>query len=52
MFDPNLTLATLAVAIAALASMTLILSRIIPDEYDRRAPVRLRTANPRPPREL
>jgi len=51
MFDPNSTLATLAVAIAVLASVTLLLSRIIPDEYDRRVPVRRRIDTARPPRE-
>jgi hypothetical protein len=40
MTDPNSMLATLAIAIAVFASATLVLSRIIPDEYDRRAPVR------------
>lgn len=40
MFDPNSMLATLAVAVAVFASLTLVLSRIIPDHYDRRAPVR------------
>ncbi len=35
MFDPSSTLATLAVAVFVLASVTLVLSRIIPDEYDK-----------------
>jgi hypothetical protein len=42
MLDPNTALATLGVAIIILGSLTLVLSRIIPDEYDRRAPVRPR----------
>ncbi|HEX4183354.1 MAG TPA: hypothetical protein VHY34_08850 [Caulobacteraceae bacterium] len=42
MFDANTLLATLGVAIITLASLTLVLSRIIPDEYDRRVPVRPR----------
>jgi hypothetical protein len=42
MFDPQYTLASLALAITVLMSVTLVLSRIIPDEYDRRAPVRRR----------
>jgi len=50
MFDPNSTLATLVVGIFVLASATLVLSRIIPDEYDRRVPVRRRIAPTRPPR--
>jgi hypothetical protein len=33
-------LTTLAIAIVVFASATLVLSRIIPDEYDRRVPVR------------
>lgn len=40
MVDPPALLATLVIAIAVLASVTLVLSRIIPDEYDRRATVR------------
>ncbi len=52
MFDPNSTLAALAVAILILTSATLVLSRIIPDEYDRAVPVRRRIGNARPPREL
>jgi hypothetical protein len=44
MSDPNTMLATLAVAAFVLASVTLVLSRIIPDEYDRRA-VRRRIDN-------
>lgn len=51
MFDPSSTLATLAVAVFVLASVTLVLSRIIPDEYDRAVPVRRRIATTRPPRE-
>jgi hypothetical protein len=42
MFDPNSMLAALAVAVAVLTSATIVLSRVIPDEYDRRAPVRRR----------
>ncbi len=42
MFDANTALATLGVAVIALASLTLVLSRIIPDEYDRRASIRNR----------
>ena len=45
MFDPNSMLTTLSVAVAAFASLTLVMSRIIPDDYDRRAPVR-RTITP------
>jgi len=52
MFDPNATLATLAVAIVVLTSATLVLSRIIPDEYDRAVPVRRRIGTTRPRREL
>jgi hypothetical protein len=42
MFDPHAMLAFLAVATIVLTSVTLVLSRIIPDEYDQRAPVRRR----------
>ena len=37
MFDPDATLAALTIALAALALATIVLSRVIPDEYDRRA---------------
>jgi len=50
MSDPNSMLATLVVATSVLASVTLVLSRIIPDEYDRRAPVRRRISAERPRR--
>jgi hypothetical protein len=42
MFDPHSVIATLVVATFVLASVSLVLSRIIPDEYDRGAPVRQR----------
>ena len=42
MSDPNSMLATLAVAVVVVSSATLVLSRIIPDEYDRRVLVRRR----------
>jgi hypothetical protein len=42
MFDPNTMFAALAVAVAMLASATIVLSKVIPDEYDRRAPVKRR----------
>jgi len=42
MADPNTLLATLAVAIVVFATLSLVLSRIIPDEYDQRAPARRR----------
>ncbi len=42
MFDPNTMFAALAVAVAVLTSATIVLSRVIPDEYDRRAPARRR----------
>jgi hypothetical protein len=42
MFDPNSMLETLAVAVIVLTSVTLVLSRIIPDEYDRPTPIRRR----------
>jgi hypothetical protein len=45
MFDPNSVLATLAIAIVVFASASLVLSRIIPDDYDQRAPAR-RAAHP------
>ena len=42
MFDPHAMLASLVVATIVLTSVTLVLSRLIPDEYDRHAPVRRR----------
>jgi hypothetical protein len=42
MIDLNTLLAAVAVSVAVLTSATLVLSRIIPDEYDRRVPVRSR----------
>ena len=45
MFDPQAMLASLIVATVVLTSVTLVLSRIIPDEYDRRAPVRRRISS-------
>jgi hypothetical protein len=42
MSDPNAVLATLAAAAIVLASVSLVLSRLIPDEYDRRVAVRVR----------
>ncbi len=42
MFDPDATFAALTIALAALALASIVLSRVIPDEYDRRAPVRQR----------
>ena len=50
MIDTYSMLATLVVASAVLASVLLVLSRIIPDEYDNRAPVRRRIEPARPPR--
>ncbi len=49
MFDTYSMLATLVVASAILASVSLLLSRIIPDEYDGRVPVRRRIESRRPP---
>jgi hypothetical protein len=40
MFDPDTTLTAIAIALAVLTSATIVLSRIIPDEYDRRVVVR------------
>jgi hypothetical protein len=48
MSDPNAVLATLAAAAAVLASVSLVLSRLIPDEYDRRVPVRAQGVRRRP----
>ena len=46
MLDAHSMLASLAVAIAVLMSVTLVLSRVIPDEYDRRAPAKRRASQP------
>jgi hypothetical protein len=43
MLDLNSLLATLTAATAVLTSLTLVLSRIIPDEYDDGAPVSRQT---------
>jgi len=45
MSDPNSLLATLAIAIVVFTCATVVLSRIIPDDYDRRAPVRRRATS-------
>jgi hypothetical protein len=50
MSDPQALLTSLVVTATVLASVTLVLSRIIPDEYDRRAPVR-RRIDPAPRRD-
>ena len=42
MFDSDPTLAVLAIALVVLTLASIVLSRIIPDEYDHRAPVRVR----------
>jgi hypothetical protein len=47
MFDTNTVLATLGLAVIALSSLTLVLSRIIPDEYDQRASIRNRVESRR-----
>jgi len=50
MFDSYSMLTTMVVAALVLASVSLVLSRIIPDEYDNRALARSRIEPGRPPR--
>jgi hypothetical protein len=51
MMEPETMFATVAIAAIVLASVTLVLSRIIPDDYDNRVPVRRRIEPAKPPRE-
>ena len=50
MFDTYSMLATLVAASAVLASVAVLLSKIIPDEYDNPAPARRRIESRRPRR--
>jgi hypothetical protein len=50
MFDTYSLLATLLAVSAALAALSLVLSRIIPDDYDNRVPARRRIEPDRRPR--
>jgi hypothetical protein len=50
MFEPDAILAAIMIAAGLLTSATIVLSRIVPDEYDRRVPARTRV-DPRRPRK-